>query len=44
MHPKEKVNELIKYRDELRRIARESNLIDAEQHELDSLANNISIA
>lgn len=31
MHPREKVNQLLKYRDELRKLARDSNRISADK-------------
>ena len=37
MHPKEQVNQLLKYRDELRKLARESNMIRGDQDKIKML-------
>ena len=39
MNPKEKVNQLLKYRDELRKLARESNMISSDQRHMLGLKN-----
>ena len=39
MHPKEKVNQLLKYRDELRKLARDSNRIASSKAQMQILNN-----
>ena len=42
MHPKEKVGQLIKYRDELRKLARDSNMISADESQMAELTRSLT--